>query len=88
LLGWRITRRFAWRGQLAFLAAACIGGPLRDYFWTTVVPVPGVEAVPGFMPWIANGLFWLCAVGSGQAIMRLIAGPAASDRLTPISWKL
>jgi hypothetical protein len=88
LIGWRITRRFGWRGQIAFLAAACLGGPIRDYFWTTVVPLPGVEAVPGWMPWIANGLFWLCAVGFGQAVMRLIAGPAAYDRLTPVSWKL
>jgi serine/threonine protein kinase len=88
LIGWRITRRFGWRGQLAFLAIACIGGPMRDYLWTNVIPLPGVESVPGFLPWIANGLFWLCAVGSGQAIMRLIAGPAKNDCLTRISWKL
>jgi hypothetical protein len=88
LIGWRLTRRFGWRGQLAFLAAACIGGPLRDYFWTTVMPLPGVESVSGLLPWIANGVFWLCAVGLGQAIMRIIAGPARSDRLARMPWKV
>ena len=86
LLGWRITRRFAWRGQLALLLAAAIGGPLKDQLWT--LWLPGVAAVSGLVPWIADGVMWLCGIGLGQAIMRLIAGPAKSDSLTPLRWKL
>jgi hypothetical protein len=39
------------------------------------------------VPWIADGLMWLCGIGLGQAIMRLIAGAAKSDSLTPLRWK-
>jgi hypothetical protein len=86
LLGWRITRRFAWRGQLALLLAASIGGPLRDHLWT--LWLPGVAAVPGLVRWITDGVMWLGGIGLGQAIMRLISGPAKSDSLTPLRRKL
>ena len=85
LLGWRITRRFGWRGQAAFLLAACIGGPARDYMWA--IRMAGVAGVPGLLPWIANGLFWLGGAGLGQAVLRLIAGQAARDRFTGAAWK-
>jgi serine/threonine protein kinase len=74
LLGWRITRKFGWRGQVTLLLASLIGGPARDYFYSTWFP--GITGVPGFLPWIADGVLWFGGVGSGQAIMRLIAGPA------------
>jgi hypothetical protein len=85
LLGWRITRRFGWRGQVALLSAAAIGGPARDYI--TTLWVPGVAAIPGLVPLIADGVLWLCAIGSGQVILRLIAGPAESGQFTRLPWK-
>lgn len=85
LLGWRLTRRFGWRGQIALLLAATIGGPFRDYAAT--LWIPGIAPVAGVLPWIAGSLMWLSGVGSGQLIMRLIAGPAGSDRLARLAWK-
>ena len=85
LLGWRIARKFGWRGQVALLFAATFGGPIRDYI--TTLYVPGVAAVPGLLPWISDGVLWFCGVGSGQAILRLIAGPAGDDRSTALPWK-
>ena len=85
LLGWRITRKFGWRGQVALLFAATFGGPLRDYI--TTLYMPGIAAVPGWLPWISDGVLWLGGVGSGQAILRLIAGPAGGDTFTPLPWK-
>jgi serine/threonine protein kinase len=84
LLGWRITRRFGWRGQLTVLLAGSMYGPIGDYIWT--LWLPGLTAV--LAPWIADGVLWLCGIGLGQAIMRLIAGPAKSDSLTPLRRKL
>jgi serine/threonine protein kinase len=85
LVGWRITRKFGWRGQVTLLLAAAIGGPMRDYI--TTLWVPGVAAVTGLVPLISDGVLWLCGVGLGQAILRLIAGPAKGDGLTPLAWK-
>jgi Protein kinase domain len=84
LLGWRITRRFGWRGQLTVLLAAASYGPIGDYIWT--LWMPGLAAVQ--TPWIRDGVMWLCGIGLGQAIMRLIAGPAKSDSLTPLRGKV
>jgi len=84
LLGWRITRKFGWRGQVTLLLASLIGGPARDYFYSTWFP--GITGVPGFLPWIADSVLWFGGVGSGQAIMRLIAGPAKRDSLTRLPW--
>jgi hypothetical protein len=86
LLGWRFVRRFDWRGMLTLLLAAALGGPLRDYFWS--LWMPGIATVPGLLPWIADGAMWLCGIGFGQAVMRLIAGPSKSDLLAPLRWKL
>jgi serine/threonine protein kinase len=85
LLGWRITRKFGWLGQVALLLAAAIGGPARDHFY--MLWVPGVAAVPGLLPLISDSVLWLCGVGSGQAILRLIAGPAGGP-VTRLPWKL
>jgi hypothetical protein len=87
LLGWRITRRFGWRGQLALLVAASIGGPIRDHLYTNF-RMPGIAGVPGILAWFTQSVFWLSGVGSGQAMMRLIAGPAGHDRLPRPPWKL
>jgi len=31
LIGWRVMRRFGWRGEVVFLAAVTVLGALRDY---------------------------------------------------------
>jgi serine/threonine protein kinase len=86
LLGWRIVRRFGWRGLLTLLLAAAVGGPVRDYLWSHWMP--GIAPVSGLVPWIADGVMWPSGIGFGQAVMRLIAGPSKSDLLAPLRWKL
>src|SRR5437773_1749100 len=50
LIGWRVTRRFGWRGQAAFLSAVTIVGTLRDYRIAAWLPqfivfAPGIGTV-------------------------------------------
>jgi hypothetical protein len=84
LAGWRITRRFGWRGLAAFVIVVSIGGPIRErlYFSTAHLAV----VAPGTVPWIANTLSWVCALVLSHSIMRLIAGPARDDRLARRRW--
>jgi hypothetical protein len=32
LIGWRVVRRFGWRGEVVFLTVVTLQGTLRDYF--------------------------------------------------------
>ena len=81
LLGWRVTRRFGWRGQLPFLAALMIVGPLRDYgvaerALKVIVFAPGITTV------LVDAACWGGTAALAQIVMRSVAGPAAGDRLT------
>ena len=39
LIGWRVTRRFGWRGQMAFIAIISIVGPLRGRAYAMALDV-------------------------------------------------
>jgi hypothetical protein len=80
LTGWRVTRRFGWRGQTTFLVALAIVGPLRDYGWASRSPDLIVFA-PGIGPVLVDAACWAGLVGLGQAVMRLVAGPVRGDPL-------
>lgn len=50
LVGWRVTRRFGWRGQMLFLGTVSILGTLRDYLVAApvlkiIVFAPGIMTV-------------------------------------------
>jgi hypothetical protein len=82
LIGWRITRRFGWRGQALFLGAVTIVGTLRDYvvaghMLKLIVIAPGLPTV------LVDAACWAGTSALALAVMRLIAGPASGDRLAP-----
>jgi hypothetical protein len=80
LVTWRLARRFGWRGLAVFTFIVTIIGPPRDYLFATVFPAWMVFA-PGLAPIVADALAYIGLVLLGHAVMRLIAGPAAADRL-------
>ena len=84
LAGWRIARRFAWRGLAVFVVALSIGGPMRERLYLSAAHLAVMP--PGAVPWIASTVSWACALLLSHSIMRLIAGPARDDRLTRRWW--
>ena len=80
LIGWRVTRRFGWRGQAVFLAALAILGALRDYGWAARLPELIVFA-PGIGPAFVDAACWVGLAALAQPVMRWLAGPARSDPL-------
>jgi hypothetical protein len=74
LIGWRIARRFGWRGQAIFLAALAIFGPLRDYGWAARTPDLIVFA-PGMGTIVVDAACWVCLAVLAQFVMRQVAGP-------------
>ena len=80
LIGWLVTRRFGWRGQVVFLAALAVLGALRDYQWAARRPELIVFA-PGIGPALVDVACWGGLAGLAQAIMRWVAGPTGGDPL-------
>ena len=86
LIGWRFMRRFRWRGWAMFLAAVTVAGTLRDYF------VAGqafgvIGLAPGFTTVLVDAVCWAGLTAFAQGVMRLSAGPAASDPLARWPWE-
>jgi hypothetical protein len=80
LIGWRISRRFGWRGQAVFLAALAIVGTARDYriaagFFHFIEFAPGIGTV------LLDAALWAGLTALAQCVMRLVAGPAGGDAL-------
>jgi hypothetical protein len=80
LIGWRVTRRFGWRGQAAYLGAITVVGTLRDYGVAARLPDLFVMS-PGMGPAAADAACWAGLVALAQAVMRLVAGTARDDPL-------
>lgn len=79
LVGWRLTRRFGWRGQVAFIAFMAVYGPVRDYLGAAFTHA--IVFAPGLLPVIGDGLCWAGGMALAQAVMSLIAGLPKSDPL-------
>lgn len=86
LIGWRIARRFGWRGPAAFVIVVSIGGPIRERLYLSAAHL--MVVAPGTLPWIAYTLSWACALLLSLSIMRLIAGPARDDPLARTRWRI
>lgn len=80
LVTWRVARRFGWRGLAACVGAVALIGPVRDYRFAATFPEWFVIA-PGVGPALAISVTYIVWVALGHAVMRMVAGPAASDRL-------
>jgi hypothetical protein len=84
LVGWRVTRRFGWRGQAVFLSAVTMGGTVRDYriaawFPQFIVFAPGIGIV------LVDAACWAGLLALAQIVMGLVAGPVRGDALTRAS---
>jgi hypothetical protein len=85
LIGWRIMRRFGWRGWVTFVAILTMLGALRDFLVAEqalgiIVFAPGIATV------LVDAAIWIVTVALAQVVMRLVAGPAGADRLTRRFW--
>ena len=82
LIGWRVIRRFGWRGEAVFLAVITVQGVIRDY--TVAARMPGAFILaPGYGTVAVDAVCWAGLTAVAQATMRAVAGPAAADGLAP-----
>jgi eukaryotic-like serine/threonine-protein kinase len=79
LVGWRSARRFGWRGQAVFLAAMGMCGVAKKFSGATVSQILVFHV--GFTALAVTSVSWAFGFGLAQGLMRLVAGPARSDRL-------
>jgi hypothetical protein len=80
LIGWRISRRFGWRGQVVFLTVLAIVGTFRDYVVAErLLKVIAFRPGPGMV--LCDAALWAGLTAFAQAVMRLVAGPAQADPL-------
>jgi hypothetical protein len=80
LVGWRVTRRFGWRGQAAFLLAVALLGALRDY-WVAARLLQFIVFAPGIGTMLVDAVCWAGVLALAQGVMRLVAGPVGADPL-------
>jgi hypothetical protein len=80
LIGWRIQRRFGWRGEAMFLAVVALAGTLRDFAVAALMPGL-ITFSPGMVIALIDMLLWSGLTALAQSVMRLVAGPAAADLL-------
>jgi len=85
LIGWRVMRRFGWRGETLFLATVAVFGTLRDF--VIAWQMPDVIALsPRIATVLVDLLLWSGLTALAQVVMRLVAGPATADRLARRRW--
>jgi hypothetical protein len=86
LLTWRVARRFGGRGLVVLLVAGAVLGPFRDSWYMARFPEWGSYA-PGIAPMLAISAAYVLLGILGHGTMRLVARPAAADRLAPRPWE-
>jgi hypothetical protein len=80
LIGWRVARRFGWRGAALFLAAVTTLGTLRDFVIAWRMP-DVIVLSPGIATVLIDLLCWCGLTALALGVMRLVAGPATVERL-------
>jgi hypothetical protein len=86
LIGWRVVRRFGWRGELMFLAVIAVVGTFRDYM--VAQEATGIIALtPGIATVLVDLAAWSGLTALAQGVMRLVAGPAGADSLARRPWE-
>jgi hypothetical protein len=80
LIGWRVMRRFGWRGLTVFLSLIAVVGTLRDYLISGTL-MGLIVFAPGFVLVIIDAFLWAGLTGLSIAVMIAVSGPAQADRL-------
>lgn len=88
LIGWRITRRYRWRGQVSFIGFMAVYGPIRDYVGVALSKNRIQVIAPGIMPAVGDVILWASVVAVAQGMMRLVAGTATNDQLARTPHRL
>jgi hypothetical protein len=86
LIGWRVMRRFARRGLVVFLSAVTVLGTLRDYLIADKM-MGFITLSPGIVSILVDCVCWAGLTALALGVMRLVAGPASSDRLARRRWE-
>ena len=81
LIGWRVSRRFGWRGLAGFIGFMAIYGPARDYIGIALTQGTVQVISSGLRPLVADVLLWGTMNAVGQGVMWLVAGSPDSDQL-------
>jgi serine/threonine protein kinase len=80
LVSWRVTRRFGWVGQAVCIVAVA-AFTIRDrIWWDTFMHMMTIKS--GIEPLLADAALLGLAMALGQAVMRMVAGPAKGDGLS------
>ena len=79
LVGWRVNRRFGWRGVVAVVTWVCGLGLARDLSVAHFSPV--IRFGSGPVPLFADVGAWMIVAGIALGVTRMIAGPAKTDHL-------
>jgi serine/threonine protein kinase len=80
LVGWRLGRRFGWKGQVVLLAWIAVWAPLRErLIYDQFMQV--MHAPLELLPVMTDIAVWATGLLLGYAAMRLVAGPAGADWL-------
>ena len=80
LIGWRVVRRFGLRGEAIFLVLVALLGTLRDYL-VAGQALRFIALTPGPVTVVVDIVCWAGLTALAQAVMWLVAGPAAADPL-------
>ncbi len=79
LIGWIVARRFGWLGTAVFLSTLAVVGTLRDYLVAAKL-MHFIKFAPGAWLMIIDGLLWAGLTALALAVMRLVSGPARTER--------
>jgi hypothetical protein len=82
LVGWRMIRRWQYRGLIIFLVIISLFGVTRDYLYS--ITTNFIIFGNGPMPFLADIFAYGSAAAVVQLIMRLIVGSAKSDNLSRV----
>jgi hypothetical protein len=82
LIGWRLTRRFGWPGQAAFLLGWGLWGAIHDLGGSVLFASSDLMVfTPGPTPAVADFLNYATCGALAQLAIRLVGGPAAAGSL-------
>jgi len=78
LIGWRVARRFGWRGLVVFLGILAVVGTVRDYLVAGSL-MGLIVFAPGVVLAIIDAFLWAGLTALAIAVMRAVSGPARDD---------
>ena len=89
LIGWRVARRYEWKGLLAFLLAWSLWGFIHDTVGSSLFSASQLMVIgSGAAPRIADFLVYTACMASVLLAIRLVGGPFQADRLARIPKKI